>query len=186
MLKTRGYIIHMPPFSLLGLTAPEIAMSSFEKDHHVFMYALLMWANHIETGSVSMSAVDMRNCGKEKELNHLDAAQVLFVERLRKLSSAQATNSYASGAGSIKAESGISLNGVWTIEPTGHVCRVGKVKVAQVDCVDVQGSDKAFKATGFMPNIPTDLRGHPTLADAKSYADRAVRAWISALVEVPA
>lgn len=161
-------------------------MSMFEKDHHVLMHALLMWANHVETGSVTLSAVDMRNCGKERELPHLQGPQVLFVERLRKLASAQANNSSAH-AGSVQlSESGISLNGVWTLEQTGHVCRVGKVKVAQVLAVDVQGSPKAFQATGTMPNIPTDLGGHPTLAEAKDYVDRAVRAWINALAGAPA
>lgn len=161
-------------------------MSMFEKDHHVLMQALLIWANHIETGNVATSAVDIRNCGREKELPRLDTSQVLFIERLRKLSSAQATNSTASIAANKHSEPGISLNGIWTAEPTGHVCRVGKVKVAQVVASDVQGSPKAFQATGTMPNIPTDLGGHPTLVEAKDYVDRAVRAWINALVGAPA
>lgn len=161
-------------------------MSMFEKDHHVLMHALLMWANHVETGSVSLSAVDMRNCGKEKELPHLQGNQVLFVERLRNLASAQANNSLAPTGGVQLSESGISLNGVWTLEQTGHVCRVGRVKVAQVVAADTQGSPTAFKATGTMPNIPTDLGGHPSLAEAKDYVDRAVRAWINALAGAPA
>ncbi|MBD8615402.1 MULTISPECIES: hypothetical protein [Pseudomonas] len=159
-------------------------MSMFEHDHHIQMHALLMWANFVETGDVTLSAVDMNNCGRSKEIKRIDGKQVLFIERLRNLASAQAKNSLNQIAAEPQTPTGISLNGVWTLEASGHVCRVGKVKVAQV--ADVQGSVLAFKGIGYMPNIPTDLGQHPTLKEAKDYADRAVRAWINALVEMPA
>jgi len=55
----------------------------FEKDKHVRSYALNMWANHIETGDVTLSARDAISMGEQDLLNALTPEQQKFVVRLR-------------------------------------------------------------------------------------------------------
>lgn len=58
--------------SLLAMTDRELAAM-----------ALSLWANHIETGSVSLSAQDAARMGKS--FNALNAEQIQLVQRLRQL-----------------------------------------------------------------------------------------------------
>ena len=57
----------------------------FEKDNEIKFYALNMWANHIETGNVSMSAEDAHKRNEKVSLKYLDENQQKFVIRLREL-----------------------------------------------------------------------------------------------------
>lgn len=54
-------------------------------DKEIVPRAIGMWRNYIETGTVTMSAVDMKNCGKASEVKALRSEQAAFVERLNKL-----------------------------------------------------------------------------------------------------
>lgn len=56
------------------------------KDEELIAFSLNMWANHIETGSIIMSAVDATNQGKHKCIKGLNLAQQKFVIRLKELS----------------------------------------------------------------------------------------------------
>lgn len=47
--------------------------------------ALQMWANYIETGHVTLSANDMLQQNRGKELKPLQPSQQALIERLRKL-----------------------------------------------------------------------------------------------------
>lgn len=157
----------------------------FEKDHHVIMHALLMWANYIETGTVTHSANDLKNCGRSSDIKSIDVAQKTMVERLRSLASKQGADAICGiskePAPETSESSGLSAS--WKLEGGIHICRVGKVKVAQILCLSTDGEEDAYIASGFMPGIPTSLCNHPALDPAKSYVMRAVNAWIGALGE---
>jgi hypothetical protein len=75
-------------------------MSEFEKDEDCISYALNLWANYIETGSVSLNQHDLierlKACGDQDwnkglkrelmdQLRNLTDDQKAFVLRLRKL-----------------------------------------------------------------------------------------------------
>ncbi len=57
----------------------------FEKDTHVKAHALNMWANHIETGDVTLSSNDAIRMKKFETLKVLTDDQKKFISRLRKL-----------------------------------------------------------------------------------------------------
>ena len=44
----------------------------FETDAQIKFQALNMWANHIETGTCTMSANDYRDCGHPENIKQLD------------------------------------------------------------------------------------------------------------------
>ncbi|KKL59836.1 hypothetical protein LCGC14_2211340 [marine sediment metagenome] len=52
-------------------------------DKEMIAHALSMWANYIETGSVTMSAADATNQSKYKLIRGLNTDQQKFVIRLR-------------------------------------------------------------------------------------------------------
>jgi hypothetical protein len=54
-------------------------------DKDVITQALGLWANHIETGNVSMSSRDAVNCGSPDQVKSLGDEQKRFVVRLRDL-----------------------------------------------------------------------------------------------------
>lgn len=54
-------------------------------DNELIYYALSMWANHIETNDITMSAEDAHNCGYEKQIKALNPSQMAMVIRLREL-----------------------------------------------------------------------------------------------------
>jgi hypothetical protein len=58
----------------------------FEKDKNVIALALSMWANHIETGNVSLSQADAIMIGRAEVVIALTLEQQKFVVRLRDLS----------------------------------------------------------------------------------------------------
>lgn len=60
-------------------------MSMFNTDSEKISRALLVWANHIETGNVSLSAGDMTNMGQKPKAINED--QVSLVAELRELAS---------------------------------------------------------------------------------------------------
>lgn len=61
-------------------------------DSELVAHALGLWANHIETGSMALSANDVRErnqclpAREQKALPHLGADQIQLVGRLRELS----------------------------------------------------------------------------------------------------
>jgi hypothetical protein len=65
----------------------------FEKDNEIIYQALIMWANHIETGNVNLSAKDAQDipnvdfCGNKKKsiIKALDLNQMKLVIRIREL-----------------------------------------------------------------------------------------------------
>lgn len=57
-----------------------------EKDNIIIAYALNLWANHIETGNISLSAEDARNMNNNNLIKNLDEEQINFVKRLKDLS----------------------------------------------------------------------------------------------------
>jgi hypothetical protein len=60
-------------------------------DTELRSHSLAMWANHIETGDVSLSAGDLKNMGRAKDIKPLGADQLELVRRLRALSQAERT-----------------------------------------------------------------------------------------------
>lgn len=62
------------------------ASNVFRDDVNVISYALSMWANHIETGDVTLSKQDCKNCGYADRVKNLSNDQAFFVARLRHLS----------------------------------------------------------------------------------------------------
>jgi hypothetical protein len=60
-----------------------------QKDKYLISHALLMWANHIETGDICLNAIDAKKMGKEKQINALDVDQMKLVVRLKELSNKQ-------------------------------------------------------------------------------------------------
>ncbi len=60
--------------------------NGFNDDANVVSYALSMWANYIETGDVTLSRQDCKNCGYTDKIKHLSNDQAFFVARLRHLS----------------------------------------------------------------------------------------------------
>lgn len=56
----------------------------FDTDAEKISRALLVWANHIETGNVVLSAVDMKNMGQKPK--SITAEQATLVNDLRELS----------------------------------------------------------------------------------------------------
>lgn len=60
--------------------------NGFNDDVNVVSHALSMWANYIETGDVTLSKQDCRNCGYTDRAKHLSNDQAFFVARLRHLS----------------------------------------------------------------------------------------------------
>ncbi|MBI6883114.1 hypothetical protein [Pseudomonas putida] len=56
----------------------------FDTDAEKISRALLVWANHIETGNVALSAVDMGAMGKK--VKAITPEQVALITELRELS----------------------------------------------------------------------------------------------------
>lgn len=56
-----------------------------DTDNELCFWALTNWANHIETGNVSMSAVDAVNQSRHSEINGLSLDQQRLVVRIRDL-----------------------------------------------------------------------------------------------------
>lgn len=59
------------------------------KDSELIYRALLIWSNHIETGSVSLSADDAKRSNKAELIRQLSPDQVSFVSRLKDLAGQQ-------------------------------------------------------------------------------------------------
>jgi len=57
----------------------------FEHDAELKARALDLWANHIETGDLTLSATDARERNTPERLRTLDEGQQRRVERLRRL-----------------------------------------------------------------------------------------------------
>lgn len=55
-------------------------------DSELRAHSLLLWANHIETGDVSLSGGDLHAMGRTKQLKRLTEDQQALVIRLRALS----------------------------------------------------------------------------------------------------
>ena len=60
-------------------------MKNEETDRELIFRALNYWANHIETGKISMSANDAYNYERGELCKRLDYNQMVLVERLRNL-----------------------------------------------------------------------------------------------------
>lgn len=63
----------------------------FEKDSTVKSYAMTLWANHIETGQVHLSAKDVSNLSRNT-LPELSDQQKAFVARLRRMAIEELNN----------------------------------------------------------------------------------------------
>lgn len=58
-------------------------------DQQLQEHSLLMWANHIETGDVTLSASDLHAMGRAQQAKSLSDSQRAFVLRLRQLAKNQ-------------------------------------------------------------------------------------------------
>lgn len=64
-------------------------MHSTKSDNELRAHSLGMWANHIETGYVSVSSTDLQMMGRAKDIKKLEPEQVDLVRRLRDLAQAE-------------------------------------------------------------------------------------------------
>lgn len=171
-------------------------------DLQIQALAVGMWANHVETGSVTMSAQDAMNC--KMPFNALDANQMAMVVRFRDLSARLLREDSANNLGSklaaapvveppspvtpVAAEPSFAL--VWVpdkVITTDLVLKVGRISFAKIQSRqerDLQSSQTSTRvhATFFLKGIAEDQGLHESVDEAKSHLERAARGWLKALM----
>lgn len=171
-------------------------------DLQIQALAVGMWANHIETGSVSMSAQDAKNC--KKPFNALDAHQMAMVVRFRnlvthllredsqnrlgaKLGVAPAV-AIAEPVPPVAAEPSFAME--WVPDKvinTDLILKVGRISFAKIQSrqeKDLQSSQTSTSvhATFFLKGIAEDQGLHRSVDEAKSHLERAAKGWLKALM----